>query len=140
MFSELLWIIGFYVAAAALAHGVYARSAGAGKRHYVLVAENHQMQIEWYVRALRRFSRRTGTDIGITVILENSTDETRAILEKIARGNDNIGFIGGEPDAYTRMREQMLQQAETPGMDPADLKQFVWVDLNNREDLSRLPL
>ena len=81
MIPELLWIVGIYAMAAALANGVIGKNAGAVKRHYVLIAGNHQSQIEWYIRALKRFSRRTGTDIGITVLLEHSADESGSIVE-----------------------------------------------------------
>jgi hypothetical protein len=146
--ADLLWIVGIYAAAAAMAHGVFGRSSGAGKRHYVLVAGNHQMQIEWYLRALRRFSRRTGTDIGITVVLRNSTDETGSILEKFSSGDDRIGWVRGGVE-WGLAAGSDIQERPDPGdgtegtaaeaamaADP----QVIWVDLNKREDLARLPL
>lgn len=140
MIPDLMWIIGIYVAAAAMAHGVFGRSAGAEKRHYVLVAGNHQTQIEWYVRALQRFSRRTGTDIGITVLLADSSDETGSILEKFARDNDCIGLIRQkrEAAAVSGADDSEAVAAECTFGD-AD-SQIVWVDLGKREDLARLPL
>ncbi|WP_123042230.1 hypothetical protein [Cohnella candidum] len=140
MIPELMWIIGFYVAAAALAHGVFGREADSRKRHYVLVAGNHQLQIEGYVRALQSFSRRTGTDIGITVLLDDSTDDTGPIVEKFARGYDGIAWIRSResgPDA--KDRDSMMKQWEEQGMEK-DPAQVVWVELDKREDLHRLPL
>ncbi|MFC5700889.1 hypothetical protein ACFPVX_06325 [Cohnella faecalis] len=96
MIPELLWIIGFYAAAAALTHSVFRRHSGGDRRHYVLVAGNHQMQIEWYVRSLQQFSRRTGMDIGITVVLDNSSDDTGKIMERFARRGDGVGLIRAE--------------------------------------------
>ncbi|MBW5448484.1 hypothetical protein GE107_20780 [Cohnella sp. CFH 77786] len=139
MIPDLLWIIGFYVAAAAMAHGVIGRGADARKRHYVLVAGNHQMEIEGYVRALQTFSRRTGTDIGITVVLENSSDDTGPILERFAKVSDAIGWIRSGPDEAQETRERMMKRLETQGAAAAP-QQVVWVELGKREDLSRLPL
>lgn len=137
MIPELLWIVGIYAMAAALANGVIGKNAGAVKRHYVLIAGNHQSQIEWYIRALKRFSRRTGTDIGITVLLEHSADESGSIVEIFARNSDEIGLVRSEPGDLdgnrARVREQGERQVAAGG-------QFVWVELGKREDLSQLPL
>ncbi|WP_276353578.1 hypothetical protein [Cohnella caldifontis] len=146
MFPDLLWIVGIYAAAAAVAHGVLGgRSGGSGSRHYVLVAGNHQLQIEWYLRALRRHSRRTGTDIGITVVLEDSTDETGPILEKFSREEDGIALIRSEGTSDAAAGSDPRERAEwhcktanAASGDPG--RQVVWIDLKKREDVSRLPL
>lgn len=153
---EMLWIIGFYVAAAAWVHASFGRNADAGarKRHYVLVAGNHQLQMEWYVLTLQHFSRRTGTDIGITVLLDHSSDDTGPIVELFARGNDGIELIRsssgeagagdglgkfGEIDKTADRRERMMQLLESTGsvVSPG---QVVWVDLGNEDELRKLPL
>jgi hypothetical protein len=159
---ELLWIIGFYVAAAALAHRIVGHGADERRRHYVLVAGNHQLQIEWYIRALQRFSRLTGTDIGITVVLDDSSDDTGKITEIFARGCDKIGLLrtGGTEesaaaevavseesgdtvceaeDSQGNARERLLREMAAQGMMTRPLD-IVWVVLANREDLARLPL
>lgn len=135
MIPTLLWILGFYAAAAAWAHWAYRRSAGASRRHYVLVAGNHQLQIEGYIRALQRHARRTGKEIGITVVLDESTDETGAILEKFARGGTNIDCVrrgGEEADGTIRRWERFREEAAG--------EQVVWVELGCREHIDRLPL
>lgn len=134
---ELLWIVGIYLAAAALAHRMLGKSAGSAKRHYVLVAGNHHLQIEWYIRALKRFSRRTGKDVGITVLLENSTDESGSIVEIFTRCSDGIGLVRSEPGDLVDNRMRVRAQWERQGV--AD-GQFVWVELGKREDMSQLPL
>ncbi|MFD0673644.1 glycosyltransferase family A protein [Cohnella sp. GCM10027633] len=99
MIPELLWIIGCYAAAALVAHWVYKRSVAGGiRRHYVLVAGNHESEIEGCVRALQRYSRRTGTDVGITVVLDGSSDETGAIVERFTRDGSGIGWIRWEDE------------------------------------------
>jgi hypothetical protein len=128
---DLLWIVGFYVAAATIVHFMMRRRMGENRRQYVLVAGNHQMQIEWYVRALQQFSRKTGTDIGITVVLENSSDETGRIVDTFARHDTAISVVRREPgiiifDGY--------------GWEHLMSEHAVWVELAREEDVSRLPL
>lgn len=113
---ELLWIIGFYAAAAALTHSVFRRHSGGDRRHYVLVAGNDQMQIEWYVRSLQQFSRRTGMDIGITVVLDHSSDDTGKIMERFARRGDGIGLIRAE-ELKIGSEWERLRPAEASGAD-----------------------
>lgn len=128
MIPELLWIIGFYAAAVALVHWLIRRNSGEERRHYVLVAGNHQMQIEWYVRALQQFSRRTGTEIGITVVLEQSSDDTGKIMERFARGGTGIDWV--------RKDAGEMENKQPVSTDP----KVVWVELANASDLARLPL
>jgi len=139
MIPELLWIVGIYVMAAALVNGVLKNGADPAKRHYVLVAGNHQKQIEWYIRALKRFSRRTGTDIGITVLLEPGADESGQIIRIFVRHHDWIRLIARESvdEDETANPERWREYQER--LDPAG-GQLIWVDLGNREDLKQLPL
>ncbi|QMV41689.1 hypothetical protein [Cohnella cholangitidis] len=126
MFPELLWIVGFYAAAVALVHWVIRRGSALDRHHYVLVAGNHQMQIEWYIRALQQFSRRTGTEIGITVVLDQSTDDTGKIMERFARGGNGIEWVRSEGGQLDNRR--------------ASDQKVVWVELARKDDVDRLPL
>ncbi|MFC5528972.1 hypothetical protein [Cohnella yongneupensis] len=136
MIPELLLIFGFYVAAAVWAHWAYRKSAGASRRHYVLVAGNHQTQIEGYVRGLQRYSRRTGTEIGITVVLEDSSDETGAIMEKFARGNAGIGIVRREDELEKARIHHWERSREAEQFEP---EQVIWVELECVEHISKLP-
>ncbi|MBB6693236.1 hypothetical protein H7B90_17675 [Cohnella xylanilytica] len=89
MLAELLCIAAVYAFAVVCAHGVARRRSEALEQHYVLVAGNHEDRIEWYMRALQSYSRRSGTDVRVTVVLEESGDGTGAIVEKFARGWDS---------------------------------------------------
>ena len=150
MFTELLWIIGFYALAAVLTHAYHVRRAGAGKIRYVLLAGNHQMQMEWYLRSLLRYSRWTGKELGILVVLHRSTDETGRIVERFARKHDHIRLVRADDGAVlgpgaglsvagetpeTAVRQAAMRESGSAAGEP-----LVWVDLNNREHLSRLPL
>jgi hypothetical protein len=125
---ELLWIIGFYAAAVVLVHWLIRRNSSEERRHYVLVAGNHQMQIEWYIRALQQFSRRTGTEIGITVVLDQSFDDTGKIMERFARGDSGIDCV--------RKNAGEMESRQPVAADP----KVVWVELASKDDLARLPL
>ena len=138
MIPELLWIIGFYVAAAVWAHWAFKKSAGASRRHYVLVAGNHQLQIEGYVRALHQFSRRSGTDICITVVLDRSTDETGAIMERFSRSQAGIACLRREDEKAASKLIRWERSRADEGED--DIEQVVWVELGRQEHLTRLPL
>lgn len=142
MLPELLWIVGLYVAAAAFARWIIRRRSGGGRRHYVLVAGNHQMQIEGYIRAIQLFSRRTGTEIGITVLLDRSTDETEPILERMARKDSGIEWVRRDlSDSGRQEDERVCERGEEPiGSIAAADSRVVWVELARQEDVRRLPL
>ena len=139
MLPELLWIVGLYVAAAAFARWIIRRSSGEGRRHYVLVAGNHQMQIEGYIRAIQLFSRRTGTEIGITVVLDRSTDETEPILARMARKDSGIEWVRRDMSDSGGHRE-CGRGEESIGSIAAAESRVVWVELARQEDVRRLPL
>jgi hypothetical protein len=142
MLPELLWIGGLYVAAAAFVRWIIRRSSGGGRRHYVLVAGNHQMQIEGYIRAIQLFSRRTGTEIGITVVLDRSTDETEPILERMARKDSGIEWVRRDlSDSGGQKNERVCERGEESiGSIAAAESSVVWVELARQEDVRRLPL
>jgi hypothetical protein len=143
MIPELLWIIGFYAAAAAFAHWTIRRGTNGNRRHYVLVAGNHQLQIEWYIRALQQFSKRTGTDIGITVVLDQSSDETGKILERFARADTGIEWVRTDDgNKISNMPPGLEQNHFSVGEEgkQAARQQVVWVELARSDDVARLPL
>ena len=138
MIPELLWIIGCYAAAVLAAHAVYRRSAGGERHHYVLVAGNHESEIEGCVRALQRYSRRTGTEVGITVVLNESTDETGAIVERFSREGEGIGWIRHDhEEAMLKLHDGERSQAEKPWEGAGEV---TWIDLGIREHVARLPM
>jgi hypothetical protein len=53
-------------------------------QQYVLVSNDNQLQIEWYIRSILFFSWVKGKSIHITVVDEESTDDTLKIIEKLA--------------------------------------------------------
>lgn len=155
MMIDLVWIVAAYAAAAYCVHWRIARMSkeSAGGRHFVLVAGNHQMQIEGYIRKLRGFSRKSGADIGITVVLDpSSSDETGKIASILASreegqiavvragADDSRGYgaeNGGRADARLLVPGIADARLLVPGI-PAD-KRLVWVDLSDEEHVRALP-
>ncbi|RUS42598.1 glycosyltransferase family A protein [Cohnella sp. AR92] len=126
MLLGLCGVIVVYALGIVLVHWLARRRLHRDDKHYVLVAGNHEKQIEWYMRSLQWYSRRTGTDIQITVVFENSNDGTEAIVRQFARTDRGIDW------SYER-------QPDRPETQSAERK-LVWIELAKQEDLARLPL
>ncbi|WP_223065968.1 hypothetical protein [Paenibacillus caui] len=91
MISLGLWILLGYGLAAAVVHWLYSRSNGgmSGSRgrsiHYVLITRNHGRQLEWYLRAICWYAGLRSTHPTVTLIDEDSEDDTLAIAERMRR-------------------------------------------------------
>jgi hypothetical protein len=108
----LLAIMACYGAAVVLLHWCYRRVRHrAGKAsHVVLITNNNQSQIEWYLRSLYFFSSFKGRRIDTTVLDEGSTDDTLRIVERMSlRHPLRIGLsdtTGAAVDEFLRLHEQ----------------------------------
>ncbi|NBD26724.1 glycosyltransferase family A protein [Paenibacillus glycinis] len=98
MITVLLWILGCYVAAAAVVYVFSAMRLGRERRakHYVLIAGNEGARMEWYMRSLRRFSHMTGTDVKVTIVDNGSEDDTLSIARVFAKHGMNVRVHAGE--------------------------------------------
>lgn len=94
MLIELLCVATVYACGIAYAHWVAHHRSRSLKEQlrYVLVAGNHEAKIEWYLRGLRRYSRRSGKEVQVTVWLRDSSDETGSIVKQMARSDDGIDW------------------------------------------------
>lgn len=156
MLGLLLFVIGCYVAAALSVHLAY-RLRMRGKnasRHYVLIADRQQSNMEWYMRSLFSFSRRMGKDVKVTVVDSGATEETLAIVDRMARSGNRINVhalpssqtaamndktkpeSGAENGESGAMHLMWMLQAE--GV-VKDSKHAVLIDLQNPSDLSKMP-
>lgn len=131
-------------------------------RHYVLRGDNHELHMEGYIRAIRWFSLATGAPVKITVVDEGSTDQTAAIVQKLAREDQSIrlhraGQAQGQPDGTDGIglagEAGMVQAAELNDIQAcwylgrlraegiiSGNEQTVLVDLRRPEQLVKLPL
>jgi hypothetical protein len=101
MVIGMLWIVGIYGFCIVLVQGLYRlqRNLTSDKQadrenkntiHVALVTLNNQTQIEWYLRSFLWVSLLRGRSIYVTVFDAGSTDETLAIVAKLASTRDNI--------------------------------------------------
>ncbi|MFD2331473.1 hypothetical protein ACFSR7_19640 [Cohnella sp. GCM10020058] len=133
MIGLLLWIAGCYAVAAACAYRLLRhRRRPVAKRHYIIVAGNHEDQIEWVIRSLRYQGSLSGTDVGITVLLEpEAADGTASIVEKLVRTEAGVSLIrqlpeSGEDGAEGRRRWEETKTAYAEAWNGPDT---VWMEL-----------
>lgn len=133
MIGLLLWIAGCYAVAAACAYRFMRhRRKPVVRQHYVIVAGNHEDQIEWVIRSLRYQGSLSGTDIGITVLLEpEAADSTASIVEKLVRTEAGVSLIrqlpeSGEDGTSGRKR---WEQAKTAYAEAWNGPNTVWMEL-----------
>ena len=95
MVVGLICIIGFYGLAVLLMHGCYARFGAKGRKpvHYVLVTNNNETQLEWYVRSLLFFSWLKGRPVFLVIADEGSTDGTLAIAHILKRQQSAMDIV-----------------------------------------------
>ncbi|WP_274654215.1 hypothetical protein [Paenibacillus humicola] len=129
----VLAIICSYALAAAAVH---AASRFAPKRepkteHFVLIAENHQSQIEWYLRMLQKHEERSGKSVRVTLVSRGSKDDTVAIARLFARSGMNISIQdevsfpvkAGAPESSARSNgTDTALEADTPPNERPRLK------------------
>jgi glycosyltransferase involved in cell wall biosynthesis len=85
----LVWIIGIYGLCALLVHGAH-RLQHRKMIYVALVTLNNETQIEWYLRSFLWISALRGRMIYVMVFDAGSTDETLAIIAKLASNRDDI--------------------------------------------------
>ncbi|MEV5029671.1 hypothetical protein [Paenibacillus sp. LPE1-1-1.1] len=152
MFELLLLVIGCYALAALSVHLAYRiwRRRQQSSKHYVLVAGDRQKNMEWYVRSLFYFSRRMGKDVRLTIVDRGVTDETLAIVERLARDGKEVRVHTKGTAPNTENDDSKRSQAK--GVDGTQLlwllqaegvvsnaDHAVLIDLQNPSDLSKMP-
>ncbi|WP_337103579.1 hypothetical protein [Paenibacillus sp. YIM B09110] len=155
MLKLLLLVLGCYIAAALSVHLAYWIRQGRKRasRHYVLIADEDQHNIEWYMRSLLTFSRQTGKEVKVTVVDYGATPETLAIVDRMAR-KGHIVTVHEYPEQMRRSRtvddageaassresdaNQLMWLLQSEGV-LKDANQAVLIDLQNPSDLSKMP-
>lgn len=148
----ILLIIGCYAVAALLVHLAFwigQRRSRAG-RHYVLIADQGQKNMEWYLRMLYAFSRWVGRDIRLTVVDAGATEETLAIVERWKRSGKDVQIhsctLEDQAETVNGKRSQssggaavhLLWMLQAEGI-VSEADHAVLVDLQNPADLSKMP-
>ncbi len=103
---------------------------GTVTEHYVLITKNNQLQIEWMIRSLLLAYWIKGKSLKISVLDQNSRDETLMIVGRLSQfRNISVRSIQASEDILCSLH----------GMYPEG-EQMIIIDANKREDLSKIPL
>ena len=87
MLESLLLIVGTYCSCALAVHAAYLlnrKDAKSRPRHLVLITHNQQHRVEWVLRSLILLCWLKGKAIRLTVFDCGSTDDTAAIVRRLA--------------------------------------------------------
>ncbi|MDQ0116546.1 hypothetical protein [Paenibacillus harenae] len=155
MLELLLLIIGCYIAAALSVHLAYWIRQGRKRasKHYVLIADRDQPNMEWYMRSLMAFSRQTGNEVRVTVVDNGASAETLAIVDRMARKGSKVTVHEWPVNLKPSRRDSGSGAAASIGESDAnqlmwmlqaegivkDSHQAVLIDLQNPADLSKMP-
>ncbi|MUT65025.1 hypothetical protein [Paenibacillus sp. NEAU-GSW1] len=152
----LFVVVGCYALVAALVHLIFwlRRDRVQVSKHYVLVAHNQHMRMEWLLRSFFSFSRRTGTEVKLTVVDAGSTDQTVGIVDRLERGGGYVSVHAGDQGEGSmsdsswkdRKRSQsgekesssLLWRLKSEGI-VTSTDHAILVDLQNPSDLSKMP-
>ncbi len=128
MVEGALWFIGCYAAGMAAVHlyRLLYRDARKAVR-YVLITCNNQLQVEWYIRSLLVFHWLEGRPVRWTILDQGSQDDTLPIIRRL---------IGDGP--WNESREDGKSQVTLSAF--REDEEVVRVELNNKEDVNKLPL
>jgi hypothetical protein len=154
MLMVLLLVIGCYALAALLVHLAYWIGSRRRQRskHYVLITDQGQNNMEWYLRMLHTFSSWMGKDVRLTVVDRGASEETMAIVERWRRGGKEV-HVHSQPAMESEVSEndgkssrgksnrdaaQMMWMLQAEGI-VSESEHAVLVDLQNPADLSKMP-
>ncbi|MGZ9586276.1 glycosyltransferase family A protein [Paenibacillus marinisediminis] len=122
MIAMLLWIVGCYGLAVVVVHLVHRLQnklrgvKPAPWMHVVIVSHNDERHMEWIIRAYSWFAWIKGRRLQFSVVDNNSTDDTTAIISKMVHRNDmtchvvHVNSKKEQEDAVHRL--QMQKQPE----------------------------
>ncbi|GIO35215.1 hypothetical protein J41TS12_00760 [Paenibacillus antibioticophila] len=136
MFTYMSWIVVGYGLAALLVHLLHRRFLRRTQKdvletHYILVTRNHELQLEWYIRALSWYARIRGECIRVTVLDQASEDDTLAILRRLYHESG--------------IRLNVIDMADTTDKvfnknpESADRENRVHVDLRVPQEAAKIP-
>ncbi|MFD3259359.1 hypothetical protein ACE3MQ_12180 [Paenibacillus lentus] len=137
MVPYMAWILFSYGVAGVLVHFFHSRNLKykpiSRKRvHYILVAHNHENQMEWYLRALMWYSCLRAQSLRVTILDEGSQDDTLAIIERMKYANGmNLTVIG---TAEIQDEHEFIRHSN-----PDDGEQSKFIDLRIPQEAAKIP-
>ena len=108
------YILLCYGVAAIAVHAMYRwhvhRHPKSVKRvHYVLITQNHENQMEWVLRVLHWYSKMKGIALRVTLLDNESNDDTLAIAQKMQTHGMEITIV----QAKDNQAEEVLSKPFT---------------------------
>jgi len=108
-------VVGCYAAAVLGIHLYFRhrRKREEASRHYVLMAADHEREMEWVLRSIQWYGIRTGVDVRVTVVDEGSRDDTLRIAGVLGREGGGIEVRRREgPDGMPVKRQNRHDSCE----------------------------
>ncbi|WP_338553391.1 hypothetical protein [Paenibacillus sp. KS-LC4] len=143
MINIFLIVVGCYVLAGFLVHVIYRlkRHRQHSTRHYVLLCGSQHANMERTIRSFFAFSRWMGVDVQLTVIDAGLGEQTREIVERMSHAHERIRLYRPEAGIVKKEAQQekgWLWELKGNGLIIGS-EPPVLIDLQNPEDLSKLP-
>jgi hypothetical protein len=112
------YILLCYGMAAIAVHAMYRwhvhRHPKSVKRvHYVLITQNHENQMEWVLRALHWYSKMKGIALRVTLLDNESNDDTLAIAQKMQTHGMEITMVQANDNQAEELLSRPFSQKGT---------------------------
>lgn len=129
MEQEGLWIFGVFAVGMLWVHVSHYRFLRGDRKekHYVLIARDNQLTVEWYIRSLFLYNRLKGEPFRMTVLDEQSQDNTRPIIQRLTDQQYVDVHIMASAEESQRFVEDLKEE------------EMIIVNLNQPEDFSKMP-
>lgn len=137
MIPYMVWILFSYGVTGALVHFFHSRylkyeTSSRKQVHYILVAHNHENQMEWYLRALMWYSCLRAQSLRVTILDDGSQDDTLAIIERMKYANEMNLTVVGEAEIQD---EHDIIRSHSPN----DGEQLKFIDLRVPHEAAKIP-
>ncbi|MEB3102335.1 hypothetical protein [Ferviditalea candida] len=129
MEQSVFWIFGVFAVGMLwvhVSHYHFKRGNRQGK-HYVLITRDNQLTVEWVIRSLFLYYGLKGEPFRITVLDEQSQDDTRSIIARLT-----------DPQ-YVRVHGMASVQELRRFANELKEEGAIIVNLNHPQDLSKMP-
>ncbi|AZK45904.1 hypothetical protein [Paenibacillus lentus] len=137
MVPYMVWVLLSYGVAGLIVHLLHNRQLRdkpnlCKQVHYILVAHNHEKQMEWYLRALLWYSCLRAQSLRVTILDEGSQDDTLAIIERMKYANGMDLTVIGTADIEDQHESIWYSN-------PEDGEQSKFIDLRIPQEAAKIP-
>lgn len=112
------YILLCYGVAAIAVHAMYRwhvhrRPKSVKRVHYVLITQNHENQMEWVLRALHWYCKMKGIALRVTLLDNESNDDTLAIAQKMQTHGMEITVVQAKDHQAEELLSRPFSQTRT---------------------------